>query len=71
MFYWRERHLEVDFVVETARKTWVVEVKSGRSQTAKGMNKFMKLYPESTPLLIGTWSFEPEVFFNRQPVTEW
>lgn len=71
MFYWRERHLEVDFVVETARKTWVLEVKSGKSQAAKGMNKFMKLYPESTPLLIGAGSFELEDFFNRQPMTEW
>ncbi len=71
MFYWRDRHLEVDFVVETARKTWVLEVKSGKSQTTKGMSKFMKLYPECTPLLIGAGNFELEDFFNKQPVTEW
>ena len=71
MSYWRERHLEVDFVVETARKTWMLEVKSGTSQTTKGMGKFMKLYPESIPLLIGAGGFELEEFFRRQPVTEW
>ncbi len=71
MFYWRERHLEVDFVVETARETWVIEVKSGKAQTTRGMSKFMKLYPESTPLLVGAGSFELEDFFCKQPVTEW
>lgn len=65
LFYWRERHLEVDFVVETSRKTWVLEVKSGKTQTAKGLNKFMKLYPESSPMLIGSGGFELEDFFHE------
>lgn len=71
MFYWRERNLEVDFVVETARKTYVLEVKSGKTQSTKGLKKFMALYPESTPILIGAGGFELDDFFTTQPIVDW
>lgn len=71
LYYWRQRHLEVDFVVETPKTTWAIEVKSGRAQTMKGMTKFCALYPEVTPLIIGTGGMGLEEFFSSQPVIDW
>jgi predicted AAA+ superfamily ATPase len=71
LYYWRERHLEVDFVLETPKQTWAIEVKSGKSATMKGMTKFCSLYPEVKPLIIGTGGMELEDFFNFRPVTDW
>lgn len=33
VFYWRERHDEVDFVYQYRHALYAVEVKSGRNQT--------------------------------------
>ena len=71
LYYWRQRHLEVDFVVETPKKTWAIEVKSGKSQTMKGMTKFCALYPEVKPLVIGTGGMELTEFFSSQPIIDW
>jgi predicted AAA+ superfamily ATPase len=71
MYYWRERHLEVDFVLETPKQTWAIEVKSGKSSTMKGMTKFCELYPEVHPLVIGPSGMELEGFFSSRPVTDW
>ncbi len=53
VYYWRERGLEVDFVVETPRRLWAVEVKSGKPERSRGLEKFCALYPQAMPLLIG------------------
>ncbi len=69
--YWRDRHLEVDFVLETPKQTWALEVKSGKSSTMKGMTKFCELYPETHPLVIGSGGMGLEDFFSCIPVTDW
>ena len=71
LYYWRDRHLEVDFVLETPKTTWAIEVKSGKSSTMKGMTKFCKLYPEVHPLVIGPGGMQLEDFFSSRPVTDW
>jgi len=71
LYYWRERHLEVDFVLETPRTTWAIEVKSGKAQSMKGMTKFCSLYPEVKPLIIGSDGLDLEEFFRIKPVVDW
>jgi predicted AAA+ superfamily ATPase len=71
LYYWRDRHLEVDFVLETPKTTWAIEIKSGRTQSIKGMRKFCSLYPEVKPLIIGTGGMKLEEFFSAQPVVDW
>ena len=54
LFYWRERSLEVDFVVERAGRLLAIEVKSGRRRDGlPGIGAFLKAYPKARPLLVG------------------
>lgn len=71
LYYWRQRHLEVDFILETPKTTWAIEVKSGRPQAMKGLTKFCTLYPEVKPLIVGLGGMELEDFFSCRPVIDW
>lgn len=65
--YWREGNHEVDFVVTRGRKAWAIEVKSGRSGTAAGLNRFRKRYPEAQVLLVGAQGIPLMEFFSNDP----
>jgi len=67
VYYWRDRHLEVDFVIETPKKVYAVEVKSGKPDRNKGLEKFCKLYPDATPIMIGRGGIELDDFFSKDP----
>ena len=67
VYYWRERNFEVDFVIETPRKLWALEVKSGKVGKAPGLTKFCERYPEASPLIIGTGGIPLEEFFSQNP----
>ena len=71
LHYWRERDLEVDFVVAKGRKLLAIEVKSGRKREGvPGVGAFCKAYPEAKPLLVGTGGIAVEEFL-RSPVGRW
>jgi hypothetical protein len=54
LYYWRDRNMEVDFVVETAGQLLAIEVKSGkRRETPAGLSAFCKAFPRARPLLVG------------------
>jgi hypothetical protein len=53
VYYWRYKGVEIDFVVQTPRRIWGLEVKSGKSKHPKGMSAFMKYFPEATTQVIG------------------
>ena len=67
VYYWRDRHLEVDFVIETPRQAYAIEVKSGKSGNLKGLEKFCKLYPDAIPIIIGSGGIELDEFFSKDP----
>ena len=71
VFYWRERGLEVAFVVETPKKLWAIEVKSGKPHHTPGLAKFCEHYPEAQPLIIGQGGMSLENFFRSIPVKDW
>lgn len=64
IYYWRERGLEVDFVIESQRKVWAVEVKSNKPSKLTGLQKFCNIYKDTIPVIIGKGHFELEDFFN-------
>lgn len=71
LFYWRERNLEVDFVVERAGKVVAIEVKSGRRRDGlPGMGAFLKAYPKARPLLVGADGIGVEELLLK-PVEAW
>jgi uncharacterized protein len=51
--YWREGNDEVDFVLKKSNKVIGIEVKSGRTQSAKGIMAFEKKIRHDKVLLIG------------------
>jgi predicted AAA+ superfamily ATPase len=71
LHYWRERDLEVDFVVEKGRRLLAIEVKSGRKREGvPGIGAFCKAYPAARPLLVGTGGIAVEEFLGS-PVGRW
>jgi uncharacterized protein len=51
--YWREGNDEIDFVIERKGKTIGLEIKSGRSQSAKGIEAFKKKANPHKILMVG------------------
>lgn len=52
--YWRDKNREVDFVVQSGKKLFAIEVKSGaRPRALPGIEMFRKEHPEARPLLVG------------------
>ena len=52
LFYWREKNAEVDFVYRYQGRVYAIEVKSGRKKSAKGLEAFMKHFPEARPVIL-------------------
>lgn len=57
LFYWREKNAEVDFVYRHQGRLYAIEVKSGRNKTAKGIEAFMKHYPDASPVIVTQENF--------------
>jgi hypothetical protein len=65
VFYWRERGMEVDFVVKTGRTLTALEVKSGaRARARAGMDAFAKAFSPDRLLLVGADGIPLEEFFR-------
>jgi uncharacterized protein len=62
--YWRERDLEVDFVVEDPSGLTAIEIKSGRRRDddRRGLDAFVSRYPEARVRLVGTGGSSLEAF---------
>jgi hypothetical protein len=65
--YWRAGGQEVDFVVARGRHVWTLEVKSGRSGKAAGLNRFRQRYPQAQAVLVGGPGIPLAEFFARPP----
>jgi len=70
LFYWREGNAEVDFVYSHHDKLYAIEVKSGRSKSAKGLSVFIEHFPQARPVILTcelfpAFSKDPQAFLNR------
>jgi predicted AAA+ superfamily ATPase len=53
LYYWRDRHDEVDYIAEWGRRLLAVEVKSGvPGKVPDGLHQFAKRYPQTDKILI-------------------
>ena len=68
LFYWREGNKEVDFVLAQKNKIIGLEVKSGASITYSGLSEFVKQYPQSKVMLVGTGGIDFETFLDMNPI---
>lgn len=67
--YWRERNMEVDFVLERKGKIIGLEVKSGATQSSSGMAAFQEAFNPERILLIGNTGLPWQDFLQLNPVT--
>lgn len=71
LFYWRDRDLEVDFVVKAGRRVVAIEVKSGRRRDSlPGMAAFAEAHRVHRTLLVGGDGIAVEEFLGK-PVAHW
>ena len=69
--YWRDRNMEVDYVLRKGRRLCAIEVKSGRRREAlPGLEAFTQAYPSARPLLVGTGGL-PLASFLERTAGEW
>lgn len=52
LFYWQERHSELDYVLLLNDKLYAIEVKSGRSRNSFSMKAFLRQHPEAIPVTL-------------------
>lgn len=64
VYYWREEHDEVDFVVKRGEKLLGIEVKTGFETGGKGFGAFQKKYPGAKTLLVGEYGTAVEKFLS-------
>jgi predicted AAA+ superfamily ATPase len=67
IFYWKQGDLEVDFVIKTPKKIIGIEVKSSKTRTQKGIQAFLKTFPEASTLLVGEEGISIEDFLKTTP----
>ena len=68
LFYWRERDRETDFVVKRAGKLTAIEVKSGRTRTARAaLDAFSAAHGKARLLLVGAGGIPLEEFLAQRP----
>ena len=65
--YWRERNDEVDFVLQKGEQIIALEVKSGNSNKAKGMQVFQKTFHPHKALMVGLTGLRWEDFLKINP----
>ena len=71
VFYWRDRGVEVDFIVRSGRQLTAIEVKSGRTPNARaGLAAFSEAFKPQRKLLVGSDGIALEAFLSR-PVMHW
>lgn len=69
VYWWRERNIEVDFVIKKGNALTAIEVKSGRIKNTGGSLVFKKLYPEALSLIIGSANLSLEDFLlGKKPL---
>ncbi|NTV51150.1 MAG: ATP-binding protein [Geobacteraceae bacterium] len=64
LFYWREKNAEVDFIHRYQGRLYAIEVKSGRRKSAKGLESFIKQFPDAIPIIITPDNFP---LFSEDP----
>ena len=69
--YWRERGIEVDFVLHNGNRLLAIEVKSGKTGGVfKGFESFLGEYSNSGTLLVGADGVSLQEFLSY-PATHW
>lgn len=69
MFYWRERDLEVDYILRKNGSVVAIEVKSNAEQRTAGLNEFTKKFNPKSAFIVGDGGIAPEEFLSLNLTT--
>lgn len=58
LYYWREGSYEVDFIYTKGSSIYAIEVKYKNIKKTKGLEAFIKKYPDSKPLVINVDNYK-------------
>lgn len=67
LYYWRQGNYEVDFILEKRGQVIALEIKSGTSSKAAGMEKFKQIFSPYKLLLVGEKGLPWQDFLNIDP----
>ena len=67
LFYWRDRYLEVDFILKKGNALIALEVKSGRRKPVKGLEEFSRKFSSAKSLIIGSGGIPWQEFLLINP----
>ena len=70
VFYWRDRHREVDFILRRGDALAAIEVKRGQAPARDGVAAFTREHRGTRALLVGGDGVPVEEFLDR-PVIDW
>jgi tRNA(Met) C34 N-acetyltransferase TmcA len=66
--YWRERNLEVDFVLRQGQRAIAIEVKSGRGKGAlTGLAAFSRQFNAPAGFVVGSGGIPLDIFLTTPP----
>lgn len=69
VFYWRERDLEVDYILRKNGSVVAIEVKSNAEQRTAGLNEFTKKFNPTSAFIVGDGGIAPEEFLSLNLTT--
>ena len=64
VFYWRERDLEVDFILRKKGIVIAIEVKSNAEKNTKGLNSFKERFNPKSAFIVGDGGISPTDFLT-------
>lgn len=64
VFYWRERDLEVDFILRKKSIVIAIEVKSNAEKNTKGLNAFKERFNPKSAFIVGDGGISPSDFLT-------
>ena len=64
VFYWRERNMEVDFILRKKGVIVALEIKRNDEKTSKGLEVFCKKFKPHRALIVGDGGMHPEDFLS-------
>ena len=64
LFYWRERDLEVDYVLRKGRDVIAIEVKSNKVAGTTGLNAFRSRFNPKKSFVVGSQGIPLDVFLS-------
>lgn len=64
VFYWRDRDMEVDYVMKKGNSIVAIEVKSNSDRRTAGLDLFRKKFAPRTAFIVGDGGIPPEEFMT-------